>query len=85
MSARKKISQVEARALRRRVAELERRDEIRNGRFSSEYPGGVNLGSVSWANDAHLSSAVYTAQMLGHAIVAKATGKHAFNLFAVKP
>lgn len=85
MSKRKPISQTEARALRRRVKELEDRDEARMRRYGTTYPGGTHLGNVSWDTDIHLASAVYTAQILGHVIVCKADGKHTIQLYAVRP
>jgi hypothetical protein len=79
-----KISQREAHALRRRVKQLEWEMELQRNVWSSEYPGGTHLGSVSWDAMEHIASAVYVAALLGHAIVAKPDGKKTFNLYALK-
>jgi ribosomal protein S2 len=81
--ATKTISQREARQLKRRVEQLERMIEGERRSYARTYPGGVHIGHVFWNNDEHIASAVYTAQKLGHAVVAVADGNRKFNLYAI--
>lgn len=68
---RKAISQREARALRKRVAELEReRDEQRN-RWANFFPGGTHIGTLLAQRD-WLRGRIEGARMLGHAVVVTA-------------
>lgn len=62
-----KISQREARRLKRRVQELERVERSRRGAWAAQWTGGVHLASVSVLPDAR--AAVLTARKLGHAVV----------------
>lgn len=62
-----KISQREARTLKKRVIELEATLQKQRGRWASEWPGGthidtINVQPVEW----HIVS---TARLLGHAVV----------------
>lgn len=63
-----KISQAEARRLRRRVAELEKAENDRRNRWSLDYPEGAHLGSVRRDSD-WLTGRIDAARMLGHAVV----------------
>lgn len=80
---RKVISQREARALKRRVDELESMIRRQRVTYAATYPGGTHLGYVSWNSAEHIASAIYTAQRLGHAVVAVADGQLKFNLYAI--
>lgn len=62
-----KISQREARNLKKRVAELEAkfRDQLNN--WSGEWPGGAHIGTIE-VTAAHFNIAK-TARALGHAVV----------------
>ena len=63
----KHISQREARALKRRIAQLEAAEERRRNCYVKEYPGGTHLG---WVAATHVDLAkVSTARRLGHAVV----------------
>ena len=78
-----KISQREARRLRKRVAELERREEARNGQWSSEYPGGVNFWNLK--ADPGTWNAVKVAQLLKHAVVVKTSDDVTLRFYAIVP
>ena len=80
---RKTISQREARQLKRRVEQLERMIEGERRSYARTYPGATHLGHVFWESANHVASAVYTAQRLGHAVVAVADGTYKFNLYAL--
>jgi len=62
-----KISQREARILKRRVIELERQLDNQRSRWSKDWPGGVNIDTV----EVNMSEwyIVKTARLLGHAVV----------------
>jgi len=64
----KPISQREARALKRRVRELEQRDRELRSAFSSTYPGAW-LAQCTVSE--HLAACLGTAKRLGHVVVAK--------------
>ena len=68
--ARRHISQREARAALKRVAELEEVLSAQCRSWTSEWPGGVELGYLDYGTDHWLYSAVRTARRLGHAVVA---------------
>ena len=65
---RAKISQREARRLKRQVEELMEREESRLSRWTSDWPGGVCLGSMPRERD-WLSGRIEASRMLGHAVV----------------
>lgn len=77
----KKISQREARMLRRRVAELVKAREAQLSRWTKDYPGGVHIDSININTTEQ--AIVDTADKLGFALVAKARNGH-IDLFAVK-
>lgn len=81
----KKISQREARKLRKRVAELEKINEQNASAWAREYIGGVNITTVPTSDVHH--AICRTARKLGHALVAVPSdnGKLELSLFAVKP
>jgi hypothetical protein len=63
----KRISQREARQLRKRVAALEVAEERRRRVWSQEWTGGVNIATA--VEDVATATAVRTARKLGHAVV----------------
>ena len=71
----KKISQTEARKLRRRVAELEGVLDRQRRRWASDYPGGVEICSARFDSENALPVAVRTARSLGHAVVVIASNE----------
>ena len=77
----KKISQAEARRLKKRVAELESANRARFNRYTSSYPGGIHLRSLS-LNDV-VSAELKTAQKLKHALVLRHYGDNIFYVYAV--
>lgn len=72
---RKSISQREARALKRRVEQLESMEERRRRRFVLDYPGGVNIAQHVY-NDSRdfLPAVIDNSRKLGHAVVVTADG-----------
>lgn len=81
--SRRKISQREARRLRKRVAELEQRESDRRNAWVRDWPGGVDLGS-GLAVHASWWWCVQTARKLGSAVVAIPVDGDKLKLFAVK-
>lgn len=81
----KKISQREAKTLRKRVAELERHNEQNASAWAREYIGGVHVATVSISDVSH--AICKTARKLGHAVVAVQSdnGKFELSLYAVTP
>ena len=67
--SRRRISQAEARAAIKRVAELEAEESRRRFVWALDWPGGVHIGSVEWNVPALVCEAALTARKLGHAIV----------------
>lgn len=65
-----RISQREARRLRKRVDELERERNEQRRQWSAEYPGGVNVTAVSVGSDSRVVTAIRVSRALGHAVVA---------------
>ncbi len=78
-----RISQREARALRKRVAELERVIEGERNAYAAQWPCGVHLGDITWPEPDSRASAVYTARRLGHAVVAIHNGDRTIRLYAL--
>ena len=62
-----KISQREARALRRRVNALEMMLERQRNAWADSWPGGVNIATFS--ADREVQAAIRTARRLNHACV----------------
>lgn len=78
------ISQREARALKKRVDELEA--AIRRQRFvwGADFVGGVHLGEVTFAYDACIVAQALAARKLGHAVVVKVgQGFRKIDLYAL--
>jgi len=78
----KNISQREARAMRAELKRIRERDERRNNRWSSFYPGGVNI--TSWNLPAEGMGAIRTALLLGHAVVCKVE-RDTVHFYGIKP
>jgi hypothetical protein len=76
----KRITQREAQALRRRVADLETREQNLRATWASSYPDGTHFASVL-LDDVTLAR-VATARRLGHAIVAT-HDRNTLNLYAL--
>lgn len=64
-----KISQREARRLRKRVHELEYQERKRGNAWCYEWPMGVNIGRVKLNGDSALVGAIRTSRLLKHAVV----------------
>ena len=67
------ISQREAHRLRKRVEQLERLEESRQRRWSSEYAGGLNIATEPNCHEGVLA-AINTARLLGHYVVCTTRG-----------
>jgi len=63
-----KISQREARRLKKRVQELELLHAQQHRLWGAEYPGGVSLGRLKLSRD-WLMGRIEAARLLGHAII----------------
>lgn len=71
----KRISQREARLLRKRVAQLEGELQRQRCAFSRECPGGTYISAHNFGNQEHcVLVAAKTARKLGHAVVATVDG-----------
>jgi hypothetical protein len=66
----KKISQAEARRLRRKVQALEDREQARMNPWRSDYPDGVHLCTTSYATEREDLACMMTARKLACAVVA---------------
>lgn len=81
-----RISQAEARRLKRRVAELVQAENQRRFGWAQSYPGGTHVGSFSLTDKPRLAGRIEGARMLQHAIVATIEGDGVtVNLFALPP
>jgi hypothetical protein len=78
-----KISQREARRLKKRVEELENRAYRNNRHWSSEYPGGVHIDTIRVTNAE--ACIIETAIKLGHAVIVKSAGNDQIHVYGVKP
>jgi hypothetical protein len=76
-----KISQREARRLRKRVEELEAMEDKRRMAWRSEYPGGVFLEGI--AVQPWTYAALKTARKLGHAVVVTTNGENTLQFYAL--
>lgn len=77
----KTISQREARRLQKRVQQLERDQSTRVHSWRRDYPGGINVCTIRL--DVEATQRLYTAQLLGFALVTKYDSGQAL-IFAVK-
>jgi len=66
-----KISQREARALRKRVAELETEIGRQRNAWSAEWPRGIDIARIAYHETAVI---VHVARKLGHAVVVTTDG-----------
>lgn len=64
-----KISQREARRLRKRVTELETHLDHQRRSWSQEYVGGVEITRTQWKAEDVVPTAIRTARKLDHAVV----------------
>lgn len=65
------ITQAEAKALKRRVAQLEDDEERRRAAWVSDYPGGTQIATYDFpGSDSLVPTALRTARKLRHAVVA---------------
>jgi hypothetical protein len=80
----KTISQREARRLRKRVQELENQERLRRSRWSSEYPGGTNITTLSLVNLPFERGRLSGAQLLQFPLVCKIEGND-LCIYAVTP
>lgn len=74
----KYISQREARALRKRVAELEAREQSRFLCWGAEYVEGTNVASQVLDADSKLITVIKTARRLRHAVVVTADNERLY-------
>ena len=78
-----KISQREARRLKRRVEILEGIIKRQRNNWSEDYPGGTHLGKLTRERD-WLSGRIESARMLGHAIVVTEHKDGVINFYALR-
>jgi hypothetical protein len=78
----KKISQREARRMRKELQALRKRDEARERSWSSEYPDAIHIASSSPSTD--VVAIIKTARKLGHAVICTAEGDGKIFYYAAK-
>lgn len=78
-----RISQREARRLRKQVAELQAMEEKRRRSWNSDYPGGINLVNISVADKPWLIATIKTARKLGHAVVVTSNGDSELQFYGL--
>lgn len=76
-----RISQREARRLRKRLGELERAELQRRNAWANGWPGGVHLGATLPSDE--LRGAIKTARKLRHAVVATVTDNGMVQFYAL--
>lgn len=76
-----RISQREARRLRKEVVQLREIEDKRRRSWSADYPGGVNLVNVVVQPDVH--AIIKTARKLGHAVVVTNYGDNTAQFYAL--
>lgn len=76
-----KISQREARRMKKRLVELEQMEDRRRQSWRSDYPGGVNLVNIVAQSDVH--AMIRTARKLGHAVVVTHNGTSELQFYAL--
>lgn len=81
--ARTRISQREARRLRKRVEELERHDMARRCAYAQEWPGGVEIASMTVSVGTQ-PERIHVARKLGHAVVALTDGASVIRFIALR-
>jgi hypothetical protein len=75
------ISQREARALKRRVQELEAMEDRRRNAWAESYPGGANIATSNVSD--YTRSAIKTARLLKHAVVVTVTSDGNLAFYAL--
>jgi hypothetical protein len=78
-----KISQREARRLKKRVMELEQRHANQRDRWAANYPGGIGLCSLLRSKD-WITGRIDAARMLGHPVVVTQNDDGTLCFFAVQ-
>jgi hypothetical protein len=78
----RKISQAEARRLKRRVKELEQQRQVERSHYGNDRPG-VHLGTITLEKD-WFWGACKTAQRLGRVLIVKTREDGTHEFFAVK-
>ena len=75
-----RISQREARCLKRRVCELEEQERARRRSWAQDWPDGISIATAKWEPNDQVPVAVRTARRLNHAVVAMTddTGRVSF-------
>lgn len=69
------ISQAEARRLRSENEDLRRQLDQQRNRWSSEWPGGANIASITYDDATNFIPAVIAnSRLLGHAVVCTTDG-----------
>lgn len=76
-----KISQREARRLRKRVEQLERDERDRRSAYVSSWPGGVNIDSFT-IDEASFAK-IDTARKLSHAVVVTTDNRLQLRFYAL--
>jgi hypothetical protein len=79
--ATKKISQREARELKKRVEQLESEENRRRARWATTYPGGVHL--MKFRAPPEFTVQITTARKLGHAVVVLEDDHGNLNFYAL--
>ncbi len=79
----RKISQREARKMRKRLAELDQMERVRRNRWASDYPGGVHLTSLT-VSDQAMAGRLAASNLFGAALVAK-FDSGTLRIFAILP
>lgn len=77
-----RISQREARRLRKRVDELELTIDAQRREWSSSYPGGIHIGNIT-PTCADPKIQIATARRLGHTVVVVNDGQGLLMLYAL--
>ena len=78
------ISQREARALKKRVGELEGQLRQQRQYWAKDFPSGVWVGRVEYPNPSLTCEAAWVARKLGHAVVAIPNGeRNMIELYAL--
>lgn len=78
-----RISQREARRLRKRVSELEATERRRRGHWAHEFPGGTIITSAKFDAASTVPVAIKTARLLKHAVVASCDTDGTVYFFAL--
>lgn len=79
-----KISQAEARRLRKRVAELSEQLAAQKRSWLHEWPGGIHLGTITMGERDFLVGRIEAARKLGHAAVLVSTDTKNLHVYACK-